>query len=80
MDFFAYLKYLGAHLASGAPLSAQLHGEGLSVLGENAHPDRVDQHRHHREALLLDGVEQNQVPGRGKRGKEDPSEARDGED
>jgi len=70
MNLFAYLEYLCTHLTRRAPLSTELHGEGLSILGENPHPDRVDQHRHHTQALMLDGVEQNKVPGREKENKQ----------
>ena len=84
MNFVSYLKYLRAHLTSRAPLSAQLHREGLSVLREHPHLHRVDQHRHRTQPLLLDGVEQNQVPGREmgeekkKKKKKKQSEAQDG--
>lgn len=63
MNLASYLKYLGTHLTSRAPLSTQLHWEGLSILGKHSHPDCVDQHRHHTQPLLLDGVEKDQVPG-----------------
>lgn len=79
MNWVPYLKYLRAHLTSRAPLSTQLHRDGLSILSKHPHPDRVDQHCHRAQPLLLDGVEQNQVPGerRGK-GKKKQSEAQDG--
>lgn len=58
----SYLKDLGAHLTSRAPLSAQLHGESLSILRKHSHLHRVHQHRHCAQTLLLNGVEHNQVP------------------
>ena len=58
----AHLEDLCTHLSGGAPLTAELYGEGLSVLGENAHTDRVDQNGDHTQPLLLHRVEQDHVP------------------
>lgn len=76
MNLVSYLKHLCTHLTSRAPLSTQLHGESLSILCKHPHLDRVNQHGHNAQTLLLDGVEHNQVPGR-EEGKKQ-SEAQDG--
>lgn len=66
-NVISHLKYFCTHLTCGGPLSTQLHREGLPVLSEHPDPDRVDQHGHHTQPLLFNGVEQDQEPGR-KRG------------
>lgn len=62
MPGVSYLKHLGAHLTSRAPLSAQLNGKSLSILRKHSHLHRVHQHGHSAQTLLLNGVEDNQVP------------------
>lgn len=66
MNLITYLKYLCTHLTGRTPLGAQLHGQSLSILCKHSHLDRVDQHGHGTQTLLLDRVEHNQVPGREK--------------
>lgn len=67
MNKASYLKHFCTYFSGSAPLSAQLHREGLSIFSEYPHPDCVHKHSHHTQALLLNRVEKNQVPLRGEK-------------
>lgn len=45
------------HLGGRAPVCADLHGQGLTLLRKDAHTGRVDQQGHHAEPLLFQRVE-----------------------
>lgn len=62
-----YLVDVRDHVSGRAPVCADLHGQGLTLLRKDTHPGRADQQGHHTEPLLFQRVEQHHVPaGRGR--------------
>lgn len=58
----AYLVDVGDHVSGRAPVGADLHSQGLTLLRKDTHPGRADQQGHHAEPLLFQRVEQHNIP------------------